>query len=125
MTPVAASMKLHRFVGAASQVMSVVFRLRGSVAIRSAVMRQMKKPIEKRTTRPIRAPKAMLRRTMTGIGSMKIAMSVNRFNIALVQLERGLALGSSVCACFAYRCQAKLMHVPGTERSYARDTGVH
>ena len=125
MTPVAASMKLHRFVGAASQVGSVVFRLRGSVAIRSAVMRQIKKPIEKRTTRPIRVLKAMFRRTMTGIGSMKIAMSVNRFNIALVHLGRGLALSLTVCACVVYRCQAKLMHVPGIERSYARDTGVH
>jgi hypothetical protein len=55
--------------------------------MRSAVVRQMKKPMEKRMTRPILDPMDMLRRSMTGIGRMKIAMSVRRLRAALDQLE--------------------------------------
>jgi hypothetical protein len=87
MTPVAASMKLHRLAGADSYVGSLAMRLWGSVAIRSAVVKHMKKPIENSTTRPIFEPIDMLRRRMTGIGRMKIAMSVTRLRIAFDQLE--------------------------------------
>lgn len=65
---------------------SLVFKLRGSVAMRSAVVRQMKKPMEKRITSPILEPMDMLRRRMTGMGRMKMAMSVTRFNTAFDQL---------------------------------------
>jgi hypothetical protein len=54
--------------------------------MRSAVVRQMKKPMEKSITRPIFEPIDMLRRRMTGIGRMKIAMSVIKFKIAFDQL---------------------------------------
>lgn len=86
-TPVAASMKLQRFVGADCHVGSRVRSERGSVDMRRAVVRQMKKPIEKRTIRPIREPLDMFNPKMTGIGSMKIARSVRRFEIAFDQLE--------------------------------------
>jgi hypothetical protein len=85
-TPVAASMKLHKLAGADSNVGSLAWRLWGSVAMRSAVVKQMKKPMEKSTTRPIFEPIDMLSRRMTGIGRMKIAMSVIRFRIAFDQL---------------------------------------
>lgn len=64
----------------------MVLRVNGSVPMRRAVVKQMKKPMEKRTTRPTREPRDMLRRTMIGIGRMNIAMSVMRFVIALDQL---------------------------------------
>lgn len=70
----------------------MVLRVNGSVPMRRAVVKQMKKPMEKRTTRPTREPRDMLRRTMTGIGRTKIAMSVMRFVIALDQLRRQSAL---------------------------------
>ena len=81
-------MKLHRFVGADSHVGSLVLRVNGSVPMRRAVVRQMKNPMEKSTISPIRFPKDMLRRAMTGIGSTKIAISVVRLVIALDQLQR-------------------------------------
>jgi hypothetical protein len=93
MTPVAASMKLHRLAGADSYVGSLAWRLDWSVAMRSAVVRQMKKPMEKRMTRPILDPMDMLRRKMTGIGRMKIAISVRRLRAALDHLESALAHG--------------------------------
>lgn len=86
-TPVAASMKLHRFVGADSHVGSLVARVKGSVAMRSAVVRQMKKPMEKSTIRPMREPVDMFRLRMTGMGRMKIVRSVKRLRTALDQLE--------------------------------------
>jgi hypothetical protein len=79
-------MKLHKLAGADSNVGSLAWRLWGSVAMRSAVVKQMKKPMEKSTTRPIFEPMDMLRRRMTGIGRMKIAISVIRFRIAFDQL---------------------------------------
>ena len=86
-TPVAASIKLHRFVGADSQVGSLVLRVKGSVAMRSAVVKQMKKPMEKRTTRPMRDPVDMFKLKITGMGRMKIEMSVKRLRTAFDQLE--------------------------------------
>lgn len=88
MTPLAASIKLHRFVGADSHEGSLVRRVNGSVAMRRAVVRQMKKPMEKSTTRPIREPNDMFRRMITGIGIIKIAISVKRFEIAFNHLYR-------------------------------------
>jgi hypothetical protein len=79
-------MKLHKFAGADSYVGSFVWRLNGRVAIRSAVVKQMKNPIEKSTTRPILEPMDILRRRMTGMGRIKMAMSVIRFNDAFVHL---------------------------------------
>jgi hypothetical protein len=64
--------------------------------MRSAVVKQMKKPIEKRITRPILEPIDILRRRMTGMGRMKIAISVARLRAALVQLKRMLAYSSRV-----------------------------
>jgi len=49
-------------------------------------MRQMRKPIENKKTSPILFPGDMLRRDMTGIGRIKIAKSVRRFETALVHL---------------------------------------
>jgi hypothetical protein len=74
----------------------LALRLKGSVAMRSAVVKQMKKPIEKRITRPILEPIDILRRRMTGMGRMKIAISVARLRAALVQLKRMLAYSSRV-----------------------------
>jgi hypothetical protein len=62
-------------------------RLKESVAMRKPVVRQIKKPIEKRRVRPIFWPIDILRRMTTGIGSMKIERSVARFEIALDQLD--------------------------------------
>jgi hypothetical protein len=90
-TPVAASMKLQRFAGADWYVGSLAWRLAESVAMRSAVVKHMKKPIENSTTRPIFEPIDMFRRRMTGIGRMKIAMSVLRLRTAFDQLEISLA----------------------------------
>jgi hypothetical protein len=60
--------------------------------MRNAVVRQIKKPIEKSTTRPTFEPIDMLSLRMTGIGSIKIARSVIRFRLALDQLEYRSAL---------------------------------
>jgi hypothetical protein len=81
-TPVADSMKLHRLVGADSQVGSLPLRVKGRVTMRSAVVRQM----EKRMTRPKREPVDMFRRKMMGMGRMKMARSVRRLRMAFVQL---------------------------------------
>lgn len=101
-------MKLQRFVGADSHVGSLVASVNGRVAIRSAVVRQMKKPIEKSIMRPMREPIDILRLKITGMGRMNMMMSVNRLRMALDHL-----------------CQKKLMHVPGMVRLYTRGTGVH
>lgn len=85
-TPVAASMKDHRFVGADSQVGSVALRLNGKAAMRSAVVRQMKKPIEKRATSPMREPIDIFSFSIIGMGSRKIARSVRMFRTAFDQL---------------------------------------
>lgn len=82
-TPTAASMKLQRFVGADPHVGSLVASVKGSVAMRSAVVRQMKKPIEKSIMRPMREPIDMLRFSMTGMGRIKMTTSVDRLRIAL------------------------------------------
>jgi hypothetical protein len=55
--------------------------------MRNAVVKQMKKPIENSTTRPIFEPIDMFRRRMTGMGRIKIAMSVMRFRTALDHLH--------------------------------------
>ncbi|KAJ4377513.1 hypothetical protein N0V83_000338 [Neocucurbitaria cava] len=80
-------MKLQRFVGADSHVGSLVLSVKGRVAMRSAVVKQMKKPIEKRTISPMRDPVDMFRLKMTGIGRMKIDMSVKRLRTAFDQLQ--------------------------------------
>jgi hypothetical protein len=98
--------------------------------MRKPVVRQIKKPTEKSTTSPIFWPIDIFRRMTTGIGRMKIVRSVARFEIALDQLNMILVLNlwsitereKKRCA---YRCPAKLMHVPGISRSYTRCTGVH
>jgi hypothetical protein len=54
--------------------------------MRSAVVRQMKKPIQKRTTRPTRDPIDMLSLIMTGIGSTNMAISVIKLRMAFDQL---------------------------------------
>jgi hypothetical protein len=87
MTPTAASMKDHRLVGADSQVGSVVFNVCGRVAMRRIVMRQMRNPMENKTTSPILLPEDMLRRDITGIGRTNIARSVTRFETAFVHLR--------------------------------------
>jgi hypothetical protein len=87
MTPVAASMKLHRLVGADSYVGSLVWRVKGRVAMRKAVVKQIKKPMEKSTTRPIFEPRDMFRRRITGMGKMNMAISVTRLRIALDHLD--------------------------------------
>jgi hypothetical protein len=97
----------------------------GNVAMRSAVVRQMKNPMQKRTTRPTRDPIDILSLMITGIGSMKIAISVIRLRMAFDQL-----LTMSVRRMWTdnrriYRCPKNLMHVPGMERSYTQGMGVH
>lgn len=86
MTPVALSMKLQRLVGADSHDGSLVLSVSGRVAMRSAVVRQMKKPTQNRTTRPMRDPMDMFKRTITGMGRTKIAISVRRLRTACDQL---------------------------------------
>lgn len=54
--------------------------------IRSAVIRQMKKPMENSITKPIREPVDMFSRRITGMGRMKMARSVNRLVMAFDQL---------------------------------------
>ena len=57
--------------------------------MRSAVVKQMKNPIEKRTMRPMRDPVDMFSFMITGIGGMKMEMSVKRLVTAFVQLFLG------------------------------------
>jgi hypothetical protein len=117
-------MKLQRFVGADAQVGSLVRRDNGSVDMRSAVIRHMKKPMEERITRPMREPTDMFKPKITGIGRMNITRSVRRFRIAFDQLKKVLV--NAWCLSFVtYRWQKKLMHVPGMARLYTRGTGVH
>jgi hypothetical protein len=124
-TPTAASMKLQRLVGADSKVGSFVARVNGRVAMRSAVVRQMKKPMEKRIRRLIRELVDMFSLKMTGIGSRNIARSVMRLVTALDQLPRTSATSLICQARETCRCHRKLMHVPGMLRLYTRGTGVH
>ena len=62
--------------------------LNGKVAIRNAVVKQMKNPIEKSMTRPIFEPTDMLSFIITGMGSMKMARSVRRLRLALDHLSQ-------------------------------------
>jgi hypothetical protein len=73
-------------VGADSHDGSLVLSVSGSVAIRSAVVRQIKKPMQNNTTKPTRDPVDMLSLTITGMGSMKMRMSVRRLEMAFDQL---------------------------------------
>jgi hypothetical protein len=93
-TPVAASMKLQRFAGADSYVGSLVLSDWFKVAIRSAVVRQIKNPMEKRIISPIFEPIDMLSLRITGMGRMKMAMSVIRFRTEFDHLEALLAPNS-------------------------------
>lgn len=86
MTPTAASIKDHRFVGADSQVGSLSLSVCGRVAIRRVVMRQMKKPMLKRTMRPRRFPNDILSFMIMGRGRKKMIKSIVRFDMAFVQL---------------------------------------
>ena len=88
-TPIAASIKDHRFAGADSQVGSRARSDRFSVAMRSAVTRQMKKPMPKRTAREMRAEIDIWRCEIAGMGRRKMARSVARLEMAFVQLEWG------------------------------------
>jgi len=54
--------------------------------MRSAVVRQMKKPMEKSTIKPMREPVDMFSLTTTGIGSVKTERSVSRLVTAFDQL---------------------------------------
>lgn len=54
--------------------------------MRSAVMRQMKKPMLKRMTRPMRLPRDILSLMMRGSGRKKMMRSVMRLVMAFVQL---------------------------------------
>jgi hypothetical protein len=103
-TPVADSMKLHRLVGADSQVGSLPLSVKGSVAMRRAVVRQMNKPRLKRMTRPTREPVDIFRRKMMGMGRMKMARSVRRFRMAFVQLRRRSVIHLFECSkCYLPR----------------------
>jgi hypothetical protein len=63
-----------------------VLSVNGRVAMRSAVVRQMKKPREKRMTSPTREPVDMFSLKMTGMGRIKMVRSVIRLEIAFDQL---------------------------------------
>lgn len=108
-TPVADSMKLQRFVGADSHDGSFVLSVSGSVNMRSAVVKQMKKPMQNNTTRPTRDPNDILRPTITGIGKTNIAMSLTRFEMALDQLRTLLVISQSLTA----------LHSPVSEKADA------
>lgn len=89
-------MKLHKFVGADCHVGSLVARVKGRVAMRSAVVRQIKKPTEKSTTSPMRELTDMFRPRITGMGRTKMEMSVKRLRTALDQLHMALGLHSEL-----------------------------
>ena len=88
MTPTATSMNDQRFAGVESQVCSLVCVARMMVFIRKPVVRQMKKPIMKTTAKPTFLAKLMCRREITGIGSAKMRMSVERLKAVYVQLTK-------------------------------------
>jgi hypothetical protein len=85
-TPRAASTKLHRLAGADSQVGSLAFKLKGNAVMRNAVVRQMKKPIEKRAARPMREPIDMFSLKIIGMGRRNIARSVSILRMAFDHL---------------------------------------
>ena len=59
----------------------------GSVAMRSAVVRQMMEPMQNSITKPMRDPMDMLSCMRTGIGRMKMAMLVRRLRVAFDHLR--------------------------------------
>lgn len=123
-TPTADSMKDQRLVGADSQVGSLSFSVCGSVAMRKDVIRQIKKPIEKSTMRPMRFPMDMLSFMIIGSGRKKMMRSVMRFVIEFVHLNL-LATSRIASPTQTYRCHAKFIQVPGIVRSYTRGIGLH
>jgi hypothetical protein len=73
--------------------------------MRRAVVRQMKKPIEKRTIRPIREPLDMFNPKMTSVRRFKIAFDQLEGMLVIVShtLKGNIPVPEEVDACSRYR----------------------